>query len=182
MQDDNPMLLMLVTGSRLYRLDHADSDVDRYAVHMQSAKPRQRIVDDNDTLTLGWPQFVEQATRGVPQAMEAMFAPADAVTVDLLPGFRAGFRVAGFEAMDRVRRTIASFFRDGGTKRRRHALRLAFAYAELRERGRFNPRLSDHQCARVLGVDHVDDAELAGWINAVCGEDVIHDAPARPTM
>jgi len=144
------VLLDTVHGSRLYGLAHAGSDYDRYIVVSERPggkgagnKPYRWANHDNagssDVVTVDLHTFLDMASKGVPQALEAMFAPAP--DVDLIAPLRAGFRAVGPEVMGTYCRTIKSFALAGEPKRRRHALRLSRNLRELMHSGRFDPRL-----------------------------------------
>lgn len=133
-------LLTTLHGSRLYGLAHEDSDYDWYTVVSGSKKPEHKIEHGHDDLFIGNAEFLAMVYRGVPQACEAVFSPA--AWMDPQWGtFYKGIRVRGGEAYQRYERTIANFMY-GDFKQVRHAFRLALNLQELREYGRFNPRLT----------------------------------------
>lgn len=145
-------LFRTVHGSRLYGLAHEDSDYDYYTVVGKSVPRRsgqtparyakQTIVDGEDSVVIDSSTWLDQCRKGVPQALEAMFSDM-AVGRDCIASLRKDFRV-GTGAFDTYLRTIKSFAltEEESTKRRRHALRLALNFAEMRESGRFNPTLT----------------------------------------
>lgn len=141
-------------GSRLYGLSHADSDHDYYTV-VEKVKTKKahfsthKIVDELDSVVVDFGTWVDYCAKGVPQALEAMFASGPAVEVDRIEAFRTGFRVGTDEVLDRYLRTIKSFALQDDFKHKRHALRLALNMKEIRTRGRFNPTLDRVQIALI---------------------------------
>lgn len=141
-------LLLTHTGSKLYGLNHADSDNDTYRIIPTINNGRKRnakhiIKGEEDQLTIDFKTFTMFAYDGQPQALEAMFSPI--ATIDKISEFRSGF-YAGLNhdsMIGRYRRTITKFAH-GDFKHRRHALRLTLNLEEaMRNRGYFNPRLSE---------------------------------------
>lgn len=134
-------------GSHLYGLNHADSDEDWYTVVAPVKRKRykyskQSIVNGVDSMTVDLPTWLRLCDKGVPQALEAMFAPNPAV--DKLTALRYSYR-AGGEVRKTYARTIANFIEEGSFKRRRHALRLALNLRDLLGSGRFNPVVKPHE-------------------------------------
>lgn len=143
------VLFKTVHGSHLYGLSHAGSDEDFYTVvskvKTNKAKySRQTIVDGIDTTVVDVGTWLRYCEMGVPQALEAMFS--DMPVVDHLAPLRAQYTV-GTGVYDRYLRTIKSFALDeeNSFKKKRHALRLALNFQEMRGRGRFNPTLTPEQ-------------------------------------
>lgn len=143
------ILLDVRHGSHLYGLARPDSDEDRYVVLLDRPPgndgkyrwAKQKIRDGIDTMTLDLHTFLDMACRGVPQALEAMFAPE--AEVDEIGALRRSWRAGGGEVWHTYRRTIRRFLIDyGDLKRRRHALRLACNLEDLMRYGRFEPRLT----------------------------------------
>lgn len=135
------VLFKTVHGSHLYGTAHAESDLDYYVVVAPVKKNKKRyakqsIVDGIDTTTLDLPTWLHYCDIGVPQALEAMFAPNP--IIDELPALRHAYRT-GWEARDRFHRTIESFIMETDFKKRRHGLRLAVELRNLLRYGRFNP-------------------------------------------
>lgn len=151
-------------GSHLYGLNHADSDEDFYTVVRRPRSKRQKyakhtIVDGIDTMKVDLPTWLRLCEKGVPQALEAMFAPNP--LVDNIPWLRAGYRAWGAEVRGRYHRTIESFiFVDSSLKKKRHALRLALNLQDLRRYGRFNPQMHPGHIAWAnFIVKNVEDEE-----------------------
>jgi hypothetical protein len=133
-------------GSHLYGLAHAGSDEDFYRVvntrrNRRAKYATQTIVDGVDTTTVDLGTWVNMCQAGVPQALEAMFAPDNVVLFDALPDFRRAFRF-GSACRDRYFRTIDNFLDEPNAKKNRHGLRLALNLRDGLRYGRFNPTLS----------------------------------------
>lgn len=144
---EKTVLFKTVHGSRLYGLNHADSDEDFYTVvdKVKTARAkwaRQTIVGDEDTMMLDFGTWIGQCQNGVPQALEAMFS--DMALEDHIAEFRAGFRVST-GANERYLRTITSFCMTQDPKRKRHGLRLALNMYDFRTSGRFNPTMTPNE-------------------------------------
>lgn len=131
-------------GSHLYGLNHAHSDEDFYTVVRRPKGKRykwakQVISDNEDSMMVEFPTWLRWCDKGVPQALEAMFAPNP--LVDKLGPLRAGYR-AGGEARRTYARTIRNFVEADEFKRRRHAVRLAYNLNGILTYGRFYPTLT----------------------------------------
>src|SRR5699024_3000244 len=89
------VLLRMRSGSHLYGTNTAVSDEDWFEVHDRLPGRRQsaqKIVGDQDVTSVGLSEFVRQAEKGVPQALEAMFTPDDWPEVDLISAYRRAWR------------------------------------------------------------------------------------------
>ena len=134
-----------VHGSHLYGLAHAGSDWDIYRVYEGTGKAlKQSVTDGVDTVRGDLEAFVLRAQSGSHQSLEALFSPVKT----WMPGmeekwgpYLEGFRVTGHEVFEKYERTIRKFCY-GDFKRKRHAIRLRYNLGELREYGRFNPRMN----------------------------------------
>lgn len=135
------LILRTQHGSRLYGLAKPDSDWDWYEVH-DHTRTRQRINGRDDVVRIGLSEWLAQCDKGVPQALEAMFAPPRYATTDLFAAMRAGYRANVGNAAAVYTRTIAAFMRAGEAgdpKRLLHSSRLRRDLNELRRFGRFDP-------------------------------------------
>lgn len=159
-------------GSRLYGLSHADSDYDYYTVvdKVKTAKAHystHKIVDKLDSVVVDFGTFLDNCRKGVPQALEAMFASEEHVLLDEIGPLRAGYRVGSDEVWDRYLRTIKSFALEDTFKHKRHALRLALNLKDLMASGRFDPTLDAvsielvNELADKLSAEHVYNDALA---------------------
>lgn len=141
-------------GSRLYGLNHADSDEDWYTVVVKPPTKKKRysthkIIDNDDSVVVDFGTWLVLCEKGVPQALEAMFSTMP--VTDNLAALRAGFR-AGSGAYDTYLRTIKSFALQDEFKPKRHALRLALNMRDLREYGKFNPTLKRYEVSTLTGL------------------------------
>jgi predicted nucleotidyltransferase len=141
------MLFKTTHGSHLYGLAHANSDHDYYVVvntrrNARAKYARQSIVDGIDTTVVDFGTWVNMCQAGVPQALEAVFAPARFVEVESsgIAEFRNSFRV-GEGMRDKYFRTIENFIAEPDFKKNRHALRLCLNLRQGRRYGYFNPTL-----------------------------------------
>lgn len=150
---DKTVLFKTVHGSRLYGLAHENSDEDFYTVvdkvkNRKARYAKQSIIGDEDSMVVDFGTWVDMCKSGVPQALEAMFS--DMAVEDHIAEFRASFR-AGTQCYDRYLRTIKSFAlsETDPFKRKRHSLRLALNFNQMRETGRFNPTLHPKQAEAI---------------------------------
>ena len=134
-------LLRLVHGSHLYGTAHENSDLDTYVVYSGKGKSKQTITGDDDVIVHSLDSFLIQASKGVPQALEAMFAPREAILYSEIEYLRNRFVASGGETVDRYCRTIYNM-NLGNFKQKVHAFRLAMNLQDLQKYGRFNPRLN----------------------------------------
>lgn len=142
------LLLETVHGSRLYGLDHENSDHDSFQVIAGLQKPRVATDGYYDVAAFGLDAFLTNVYNGSHQSCEALWSPVAYKHPALAPYFD-GIRVTGADAFARYRRTIRTFSY-GNVKRRRHAVRLGYNLSGLRKYGRFNPTLSDGERHAVL--------------------------------
>lgn len=158
------ILFRTIHGSKLYNLDHKDSDTDYYTViptrpRRRKKYAKQTIKDGLDSMVIDLSTFRVYCDMGVPQALEALFSPVP--EVDHIDDFRNSYRIDTGAVVERYRRTIKSFSNGEDFKKRRHALRLALNLTEAVETGRFNPRLSPADVVFVnLAVDRDDYLDI----------------------
>lgn len=169
MNAEHGTLFKTIHGSRLYGIAHQNSDQDWYTVvgKIKTAKAQystHKIIGGQDSVVVDFGTWVDLCTKGVPQALEAMFS--NEPVVDEISAFRSGFAV-GSKVYDTYFRTIKSFALQEGYKPKRHALRLALNLNELGRTGRFNPTLSPKDAAYISNMahkGHEDVYELAKCI------------------
>lgn len=135
------MLYSVVNGSNLYGLATSHSDVDVYNVYAGKGKSSQRFCGDFDITTHSFDSWIKNCNKGIPQALEAMFAPTSFVLESAVEDFRHSFYAHGAEVIDTYSRTIYKLAM-GNQRKRGHAIRLAFQLSDIMESGRFNPRLT----------------------------------------
>lgn len=146
-------LLLTRSGSHLYGNNHCDSDKDFYCVtsepHPSRIHKKTKVVKHMayryDMTEMDFGTFARFAYEGVPQALEAMYAPQEAVLIDKLSAYRAQFRPSLPAMRDNYRRVIRNHCTlEHTTKQRFHALRLAINFHQAQNGdGRFNPRLDE---------------------------------------
>ena len=151
------ILLKTIHGSRLYGLDHANSDEDWYSVVRDAKRITHKIEGDQDVMVIDYASFMRQCEKGVPQALESMFSQK--TVEDSIQSIRAGFVPNYTNAFNVYSRTIRAFARCGDLKHQRHALRLAYNLEDLYHNGRFNPTLDKDQQASVLSFEQVIEPE-----------------------
>ena len=148
-------ILETVHGSHLYRLNHADSDLDYFLVVESSNRTRatHKITEDQDYTQMSLDRFLENVFKGSHQSCEALFSPLATIDPRYQPMFER-MRITGSDVFMRYRRTIHAFSY-GTMKHRRHAVRLGFNLADLKRDGRFNPQLTDDQRTKVVVLSQV---------------------------
>lgn len=140
LRNKNLLLFETVHGSRLYGLDHDESDQDFYRVYSGKYKSKQTIENGIDMTCHSLDSFMKQAEKGVPQALEAMFAPTP--TIDYISAMRSGFNPNLVNCLNTYSRTIYNFIEMNTTKSLRHAMRLSMNLQDLYRFGMFNPTLN----------------------------------------
>jgi hypothetical protein len=140
-------LFRTVHGSHLYGMAHEGSDMDLYIVtDSQSSRARQTVVDGIDTVRIGLDTFLAYASGGSHQSCEALFSRKKEWTPEgksYRPMIES-YRVYSQDVVQKYERTIVKFS-FGNFKRRRHAVRLSFNLAELRNWGKFDPTMTEEQ-------------------------------------
>lgn len=171
----NIILFKTMHGSHLYGLNHATSDQDFYTVISRGSRgakrkyAKQSIKDGIDSMTVDLSTFMYYCEQGVPQALEAMFAPAEAVEVDMIEALRRGYHVNTAKATQRYRRTIRNFA-EGDFKKRRHAARLYLNMLEFQKTGRFNPRLNEEEKEYCTFIALRGPDQFGFWLDNALGE------------
>jgi hypothetical protein len=134
-----------------------------------SSRIRQRITNDQDTLTLNLGAFAQQIHDGNPQALEALFSPlADRAALD---AYRMQFLPDTNKTMYTHQRTIKSFALSGTPKGRRHGLRLARNMEMFMRHGRFNPMLDTNEAMNFTEAANSTPAEYGEYLRALCPTD-----------
>lgn len=134
------ILYKTIHGSRLYGLDHADSDYDWYTVVEGHRKISHKIHGKEDNTIVDFATFVKHAYAGAPQALEAMFSTK--AEVDEISYFRSAF-VAGtnYDAYRGIMKSIALTPKWDDFKHKRHVMRLGLNMGELARTGKCWPTL-----------------------------------------
>lgn len=152
------LLFRTIHGSRLYGLNHADSDYDYWEVH--SNKPgdnpakqiKQTIKDGLDTVQMNLSTFMLYANRSSHQVLDCMFSQY--AEVDMLGALRANYWLNTGTFVPLYRRTIPKFsmreIEQGYDakfvlKSKRHAVRMCYQLEDGLKYGKFNPTLSEER-------------------------------------
>lgn len=155
------ILLRSFAGSHLYGLARPESDLDYYEVHTEALagglgkerKTVQTIVDGIDITAVGLSHFIDLASSGSHQALDAMFS--ERIVLDEISAFRRNFRV-GLNVVPVYNRLIFDFVHFADVRKRKHAARLTFNLHDMAETGRFNPTLTPERAVRVLAMAELD--------------------------
>lgn len=144
MADD--IIFTSVHGSRLYNLDHEDSDHDSIIVYADKRKARHKHIGKDDTIHIGLADLLDKAFSGAPQFVEAVFShKKDWTNEDWRPMFDS-FRVPVSAVRAKYMRTIRAFIGTDTQKSRQHAVRLGIALRDLRRNnGWYSPTLNDER-------------------------------------
>lgn len=139
------LIFTTVHGSHLYGLAHEGSDRDIYYVYAgKGTKLRQSMSGDDDSVRGTLDAFYQRALSGSHQSVEALFSKEKVWYNSMYRPMLENLKITGSEVFDKYMRTIKKFSY-GNFKRRRHACRLRLNLQELRDYGRFDPRLTDTQ-------------------------------------
>jgi hypothetical protein len=153
------VILRTVHGSHLYGLANTDSDYDFYEIfdfinkrYRPKKETYQQIVDDVDEVRISKERFTNICFKGVPQAVEVLFAPPEAWVVengwvDISAQIKSELRNHMPDILDTYRRTALNFFYSSKNKekKRRHAFRLVLNAQELKAAGVMHSRLNNEQ-------------------------------------
>lgn len=158
------ILLETVHGSRLYGLDHADSDEDYYVV-TEHGPAKQKVTQEADGTTadffiIGLDSFLQKVEKGTHQAIEALHSRE----AFYKPGWREyfqGLRTYSPLIEETYDRTIRHLALGDTYKKRRHAVRLMLNLKELREYGKFDPKLDEIQ------------RNVVDWLATLEGEELL---------
>lgn len=143
------MILSTIHGSILYGLDHEDSDRDMYYVTRYGKATQTVTTTDGqtaDVVVTGLDEFLRKIHKGTHQAVEALFSH-DAY---IAPEWRAYFNhmyVYSPVIEETYDRTVRHLAAEESFKRRRHAVRIAFCLQDLRDFGKFDPRMTPERIA-----------------------------------
>lgn len=160
------LLLKVQAGSRLYGYSTEASDDDYLEVHTEPfmistreapRQVKQTIIDGIDTIQMTLSTFVERASSGSHQALDAMFAPEP--LVDEISALRENFHV-GYEIIPTYVRIITKFAVQEGYRKQRHALRAMFNLEDMLKTGRYNPELSQERIDFILEKAHLPYADF----------------------
>jgi hypothetical protein len=165
------IIFTTVHGSRLYGFAHDGSDYDTFTVTDSRRMRTRQVVDDagNDRVTVGLWHFLDLASSGSHQSVEALYSPvkewADNDVARRYGPLLRSVRVGGGEVASKYERTIRKFAY-GDRKRRRHAARLKLNLDDLRDG--HTPRIQLHPtvaawCGRVA--DEYEGDALARYLH-----------------
>lgn len=137
-------------------MQHAMSDVDLYVIydfHNHIYRPkkliRQSIDDESDTTKIYIEKFKEQVYKGVPQAHEVLFSRPEQWLdhhedwPGIAESIKENFDIFLPDILETYKRTALNFMLTDDFKKNRHALRIILNAQDLKNRGEFNPRLSE---------------------------------------
>lgn len=174
MEKNTKNLVTLQHGSHLYGLARPDSDIDLYTVYdflnkryRPKKQAEQEIEGETDSYKISLDRFREHVRKGIPQALEALFArkqfnlDADPLWGDVIDGgLRKVIYQAEFvreNAMDTYRRTIINFFKEDNFKKNRHGFRLLLNASDLKRVAFFDPTLDNQD------IDYVNEWAEYNW-------------------
>jgi len=134
-----------VSGSHLYGLNHAGSDLDYFVIIDKGSTKRARyakqvIKSGVDSIETDLSTFMRYTEKGVPQYLEQMFSTVP--DLDLIEDLRLRYRANPYQVERTYVRTIRNFWEADDDKRKRHAWRLYLNLTDLWETERFDPRMT----------------------------------------
>lgn len=153
-------LLKTIHGSKLYGLDHAESDDDFYIItptvrvarrerHARMINAKQTIRGKDDTTVMDFASFIKLCGDGVPQSLEAMYSRE--AESEYFEDYRRGYFCSDPAVIHTYMRTIKAFSMTEKQpfKRRRHSLRLALNLESILYTGRFDPKLKPAEISKI---------------------------------
>lgn len=135
-------------GSRLYGLDHKESDKDMMIVYNDHRKAKHKKNGDEDVIHVGIFDLIEKAYGGSHQFVEGVFSQKKIWEDETYRPLIDGLRIPGSTIAVKYERTIKKLCYED-TKLRRHAARLALNLSQLRHTGQCNPSLTPLQIHNV---------------------------------
>lgn len=157
------LLLQVQAGSRLYGYSTEASDDDIFEVHSDKlflekrdkrgnvtyspVDVKQTIVDGEDVIQMTLSKFLERASSGSHQALDAMFAAEPIFSQ--IEALRNSF-VAGRDVIPTYVRIITKFALQESYRKQRHALRALFNLEDMLYTGRYQPELSQERVDFIL--------------------------------
>jgi predicted nucleotidyltransferase len=161
-------LVTVKHGSHLYGLARPDSDIDLYTIYdflNKNWRPRrqvkQHIENETDQVKISLDKYIEQLKKGVPQAVEVLFARPehwldhDANWQEIAGSLEQHLVIT--DVLETYKRTVMNFFLEDNFKKNRHGFRLLLNADELKRTNQFNPTLSQYQ------IDIVNELAEKGW-------------------
>ena len=154
------LLFETIAGSRLYNMDHPDSDYDYWQVYANQPRRKakyikQKISGKNDQVVMDLSTFMLYADRSSHQVLECMFS--DRANIDLIKNLRQSFRLNINTFVPLYQRTIKAFGLSESIKSKRHAVRMCWNLQQGLDYARFDPALTNEQAAWLM---HATAAEL----------------------
>lgn len=163
------VLIETIHGSHLYGLETPQSDRDIYQVYdfnYKNHRPQKRkqakhkIDDVADNMIVSLDRFNAFCYAGVPQALEVLYAmPNNWINfskewIDISQELRQRIMTDNNikKILDTYKRTSYSFMAGDDFKKNRHAMRLAFNAAELKEYRDMNPTLPENIKHRITAI------------------------------
>lgn len=139
------LLYRTVTGSRLYGLDHTDSDFDTIEVYANKVPSpskwiKQSIKGKEDVTRMNLSTFMLYANRSSHQILEAMYSRQ--AEVDFIEELRSSYVINTNTFVSLYNRTIRNFVMQNTRKGKMHACRLHFNLQDGLENGRFEPEVT----------------------------------------
>jgi predicted nucleotidyltransferase len=149
------LLLRVLSGSRMYGLQHEESDYDYMEVYgWDKQKPKHTVTPTLDTLKVSFSDFLRHANNGSPKFVEAMFAAKPEFST--LEHLRKAWRPSLPACRHTYHSMTKSLWLEGvetdNVKKRRHAVRLQLNLWDLEDFGRFKPELSPRDRLLVLAL------------------------------
>lgn len=140
----NNIAFTTIHGSRLYGLNHENSDYDNMFVYMDDRKAVHYKAGDIDNIHVGIFDLVNKAIGGSHQYIEGVFSQQKKWEDETYRPFIENLVIPGAAVREKFERTIKKLsFED--LKLRRHAVRLSLGLAQLTDTGKMNPTLTDSQ-------------------------------------
>ena len=135
-----------VHGSRLYGLNHAQSDEDNMIVYEGKREPLHKHTGKLDVIHVGLPNLLELTYKGSLQFMEGSFSHQKVwVDTSWRPMFDS-LRVPVTAVRDQYFHRIEAFIKIDTQKARQHAVRLGLTLRDLRiNDGWYDPTLTHEQ-------------------------------------
>ena len=149
------LLMRLVTGSKLYGLNHSTSDTDITEIY-DHCKPSQTVTATVDIKRWPLSMLMRVADKGGHNGCELMMVDHAWCDVDLLAAFRASYICNPYLCQVRFAKAAETYAGQDTAKGRLRAAMLADWSRQIWETGRFNPSWVDSEAYKLIVSRHDD--------------------------
>lgn len=179
--EGHTVLLLTMTGSRLYGVHTPESDYDYWAVVLENVKTSQKVVEGEDVTLISLKNFMTMLDNGVPQAMEVLWSPVAEFNETYKPLLNslsphlwwARYRLLAPQSLEKMKKKGQPLTPKQWRKGKMQKTRLALQWYNMAHNGWFNPQLSGEQLEIVLYAG----TEEGNWVPEVVHTMAVNTLP-----